>query len=95
MNIADLPQDLFEYHIFNNLYSHCNLINHYIRFVDVNIVDFDFEIRHVCQTIKQICFYNNKSLFEFYTFCSYLNLNGILFYAMCKNCIEFNYFNTS
>ncbi len=100
MNIADLPQELFEYHIFNDLYPHCNLINSYIKFNNVTIDDgkhyynvlTNNDIRLIMS--NQLCFYNNKSLLIFYKYCSYINLNKILHYTVCNNCVLFNYFNT-
>ncbi len=105
MNISDLPQDLFEYHIFDDPYPHCNLINNYIKFVDIYIKfpymydmygcpDTVSEIAHLGHTVRQIIIYNNKSLLLLYTHCSYLHLDSILFYSLCQICIEFNYFNT-
>ncbi len=96
MNISDLPQDLFDYHIFNELYPHCNLINKYVKFTNINIDDIEYVIDNDIriEITKQICYYNNKHLLIYYKYCSYLELSKILYYTVCPNCILFNYFDT-
>ncbi len=106
MNIADLQQDLFEFHIFNDdLYPHCYLINSKInimQYVQIKILNgycytFSTAFRGddtQTEIIDQLCFYNNKLLLVFYQFCSYLKLNKLLHFTICSNCVKFNYFKT-
>ncbi len=108
MNIADIPQELYEYYLFQNLLPHCNLINSYIKFIDIT----EFEIADATRyhhnddllyifnddidilITELLCFYNNKSLYIFYQSCHYLNLNMLLCDLCYEYCIKYNYFHT-
>ncbi len=98
MNIADIPSELFEYYIYKDLHPHCNLINQCIKFVDIVITtrncillnDNDIQIK----IAYKLCFYNNRSLLVFYKYCSYLQLNEILYCVVCMRCIILNYLDT-
>ncbi len=99
MNIADLPSELYDCYIFNDLLPHCNLINGYFKFIDIVIVD-SINSKYLCDDdteiiiIDQLCFNNNKSLLMFYQYCSFLELNKLIYHLWCKYCIKYNCIRT-
>ncbi len=85
MNIVDISTELFECHIFEDLFPHCRLINENFKCIDTIIVKHKHtrgRLRDDCVQIiivNKLCFYNNKPLLLFYQFCGCLDLNKILY----------------